>query len=348
MRRTLALATLFLSALSAPAHAVLIGYDGFDYPAGSLAGRGSASDPGFSTAWTQSGSNGGTVSGAGLTYANLQTSGGAVDMSAGGTTLNFRGLDAAYNNPSSTATGEFWFSYLVRPGAYTGTPFVGLSFYTDPLAGDAAADPDFGLVARNQGGEIYGFTDLDVANHVESNVTPTDGETALLVGRVVFGGGSNTSANNEDQIQIFVNPVLGGVEPPSDADGNVTADFQSFRIASQNGAPFVLDELRFGDSFADVTPVTPPNPDLDGSGVGISDFEIIRDNFLTEQAHGQGDVDFSGFVDHQDYFLWRTAYLTAGGSEALINWSPAPEPGAALLLLAGIFVAPAARRPRQR
>ena len=319
-------------ALSWPAHAVLIGYDGFDYAAGTLAGKGSASDPGFSTSWTQSGSNGGTVTTSGLSYANLQVSGGAVDMSAGGTTLNFRGLSASYNDPSDTPSGEFWFSYLMQPGAYTGTPFVGLSFYTDALSGDAAADPDFGLVARNQGGEIYGFTDLDVANHVESTVVPTEGQTALLVGQVIFGAGSNTSANNEDRIHIWVNPSLGGTTPVSDADANVTADFQSLRFAAQNGAPFTFDELRLGDSFADVTPVIAPDPDLDGGGVGVSDFNLIRNNFLTEASHANGDVDYSGFVDHADYYLWRQAYLSAGGSLSDIAALTIPEPSSIVLL----------------
>ena len=253
-----------LVALSSPAaHATLLAYDGFDYAPGTLAGNGSALDLGFSTSWTESGTNGGgNVVPGSLSYSNLTVSGGALDLSGVGTTLNFRGLDASYSEPASTSTGEIWFSYLMQPGDFTGTPFVGLSFYTDEVVGTSAADPDFGLVARNQSGLKYGFGDLDVtSNHIESNVAvPTNGETVLLVGRVIFGGGSNTTANNEDRIHIYVNPAIGGAVPLSDADANVTANFQSMRFAAQNGAPFMIDEFRLGESFADVTPTTVPEP----------------------------------------------------------------------------------------
>jgi len=247
-----------LICVTAAARAALLGYDGFDYSAGSLAGRGLPTDPGFSTSWTQSGANGGNVVLTSLSYANLQTSGGAANLSGAGTTLNFRSLSRIYDDPSDSSTGEIWWSYLMRPGAYTGIPFAGLSFYTDAISGSAASDTDFATATRDSNGLKYGFSDLDfTTNFFTTSVAPTNGVTALIVGRIILGGGANTTANNQDLIQLYVNPMIGGVTPPSDANANVTANFQTIRFAAQNGAPFIIDEFRLGESFADVTPVVP-------------------------------------------------------------------------------------------
>ncbi|WP_442484998.1 PEP-CTERM sorting domain-containing protein [Aeoliella sp. SH292] len=265
--------------------AALLAYDGFDYAEGPLSGNGSASDAGFAGAWSQ-GANSGNVISTGLTFGTLQVSGGAVDFSNGDgssstlTTTNFRTLDAAYNDPTDTSTGELWWSFLIQPGAYTGTPFAGLSFYTDA----AGTNADLGTNTRNSSGSlVYGFSDLDITNNfLLTDVDVVDGETVLVVARVILGGGSNTSAHNEDRIHLYINPAIGGGTPAiSDANANVTADFQTIRFASANGQPFVMDEFRFGETFADVTPSTIPEPSslvlLTGVGLGlVGGYRIAR------------------------------------------------------------------------
>jgi hypothetical protein len=242
----------------ARAHAALIAYDGFNYTAGTLSGKGLPTDAGFSTSWTQSGTNGGNVVATGLSYGDLQTLGGAVDLSGAGTTLNFRGLNNVYDAPADSSTGEIWWSYLIKPGAYTGIPFAGLSFYTDAISGVAATDTDFATATRDNSGLKYGFSDLDVTtNFFTTSVVPTNGITTLIVGRLILDGGTNSGANDQDRIHLYVNPVIGGAAPASDGNANVTANFRTIRFASQNGAPFTIDEFRIGESFADVTPVVP-------------------------------------------------------------------------------------------
>jgi hypothetical protein len=175
------------------------------------------------------------------------------------TTTNFRTLDAIYNDPTDSSTGELWWSFLIQPGAYTGTPFAGLSFYTDA----AGTNSDFGTNTRNSSGSlVYGFSDLDITtNFLLTNVAAVEGETVLIVARLILDGGTNTTANNQDRIHLYINPVIGAGTPAvSDANANVTADFQTIRIASANGQPFVMDEFRFGETFADVTPSTIPEP----------------------------------------------------------------------------------------
>ncbi|MCA9235879.1 MAG: hypothetical protein KDA44_10440 [Planctomycetales bacterium] len=352
MFKSVLIATTTLLVFVSEARAALQAYDGFNYSAGTLSGQGSAADPGFSTAWTQ-GTAGGEVVSSGLTFANLQTSGGALNIenTGGTTTTNFRGLSQTFDDASDTTTGEAWFSYLIQPGAYTGNPFVGLSFYTEALAGTTVSDGDFYFAVRNVSPSRYTYGDLDATNFKATGVAPEAGVTALLVGRVVFGAGPNTSATNEDQIYLYVNPTLGGPAPSADADTALTADFQTIRFASQNGAPFLVDEFRFGESFADVTPIIPPDPNVDGTpGISLSDFNVIRTNFLTGTTHAQGDVNYDGLVDHADFFLWRTAYLASGGSLEGVNLSLTPEPSSGLaaiiLTCAGGFCLRQVRRSR--
>lgn len=83
--------------------------------------------------------------------------------------------------------------------------------------------------------------------------------------------------------------------------------------------------------------------DADGNGViDLLDFDLIRNNFRRTVAAGEdGDVNFSGNVDFDDFRLWKTAF--SGGGPANV-----PEPSALALIgigCVGLFVA---RRVRAR
>jgi len=99
---------------------------------------------------------------------------------------------------------------------------------------------------------------------VRSNIPIGLGETVLLVARIEFG--------LVDRVDLFVNPAsLGGV-PPSTPNVSWTASPSHpdvvFRTIGLYGGPSGVagvvegsfDEIRFGDSFAAVTPVA-PDPD---------------------------------------------------------------------------------------
>lgn len=71
------------------------------------------------------------------------------------------------------------------------------------------------------------------------------------------------------------------------------------------------------------------NTDFNNSGsTTIDDFNILRSNFLNGTTLAQGDANFDGKVDHADFFLWRTAFVTAGGSLEGLSLS-IPEPSSA-------------------
>lgn len=83
--------------------------------------------------------------------------------------------------------------------------------------------------------------------------------------------------------------------------------------------------------------------DVNGSGVAdIADWHIIRGNMFTVQMTPQlGDLNSTGYVDAADFRIWKTAYLAAGGSVALI-----PEPSSLMLAALGAIFALKASRKR--
>jgi hypothetical protein len=82
------------------------------------------------------------------------------------------------------------------------------------------------------------------------------------------------------------------------------------------------------------------------NGTDLADFEILRANYLTGTTFGQGDANLDGFVNHEDFFMWRTDYLMLGGNPALINFQAIPEPST--LSLVALAVIGTLRRARQR
>ena len=80
------------------------------------------------------------------------------------------------------------------------------------------------------------------------------GTTALLVVRFDFTAGNDT-------FRLYVNPTPGGTEP-SVADATKTnldlATFIGVSISTGAAATWSVDEMRVGNTFADVTPVPEP------------------------------------------------------------------------------------------
>lgn len=75
--------------------------------------------------------------------------------------------------------------------------------------------------------------------------------------------------------------------------------------------------------------------DVDGGGVGMSDFTIIRNNFLTTvNGRDEGDLNGDKVVDLQDYGEWAAAAPTLA---AQVSLGTVPEPSAFVLFgLAGV------------
>ncbi len=95
-----------------------------------------------------------------------------------------------------------------------------------------------------------------------SNFTVNQNPTALLVVHIQFG--RTTAA---DLATLYVNPQPGGETPPTSAaslslDIDQNGPVNDVGIWYSGDAHYQIDEIRFGNSFADVTPVPEPGPVL--------------------------------------------------------------------------------------
>lgn len=236
------------------ASANLITYDGFAYPVGDLTGATGGS--GWTLAWE--GANPVVVRTPGLGYTDiignvLTTAGSALNTSDGS------GVTTISSREVTDRNAETWISMLLQP-QNTSTTFVGVSFYQNDLVQTSArfavenSGKDLRLVRRGGGTVTTGA------------FSTTIGTTAMAVIHLVPGGGSGATP---DLIEVYFNPRL-DVQPTSP---NATVQinglqFDRVRIAGSNANSILVDELRIGETYADVLPFTPPaDPDVDADGL---------------------------------------------------------------------------------
>jgi hypothetical protein len=251
-------AILLASALLAGgiASADLLVHEPFAYSAGDLTGSNGGS--GWSGAWTDSG-NPVVVTATGLAYTDsfgnvLHASGSALNTADGGATTTISAREVTDRN------AETWISMQIQQENNTNS-FIGVSFYDQGLAqADArfaiehATGKDLRLVRRG-GGTVNGAA-----------YSTTIGTTVFAVIHLVPDGGSDGTL---DRLDVYFDPRLD--ELPSSPFASLDIDglqFDRVRIAGQNGRSALVDELRIGESYADVTPHAPPaDPDTDGDGL---------------------------------------------------------------------------------
>lgn len=194
-----------------------------------------------------------------LTYGNLLSSSGYAiggdNYTASGRVLNSANFGAARLS-SGAAIGEpgseLWMSVLARRDS---TENWRLSANMGGGAAWTSENPRFTIsVASNSWVLIP--RDQDAAA-VSTGVPATIGEAYLLVLHVAFG--------DPDVISLFVNPDSLGGEAPTEPDASLSmnsADISFTRLLWYPGSQVnrgSIDEIRFGSTYADVTPLD-PNP----------------------------------------------------------------------------------------
>ncbi len=236
-----AIATATLLATTINARAGLLAYDPFNYPAGQqLVGNNGGT--GFNGPYT--GSTAALVVSPGSTYTDgggrkLTVAGNAGPF-AGGNNGVFRSLTSVPTTTGST----LYVSFLMQLNQNTG--YAGLSF----ISGGGET-----LFLGRPGGAAPGTTlGIDPLGGAAVRAPLADPTVlSLLVFRIDFLGGS-------ENINLYVNPALNA--EPATASATTTKTNQllldSFRIQSADAG--TLDELRFGTTYADVTPFTVPEP----------------------------------------------------------------------------------------
>lgn len=252
-------------ALAGSASAQLIGYEGFaGYTAGELGGQVGAGSIGFSESSWAVGSNK-TVDLVGLDYTDgsgnaLVTSGGSV-RSQGDWNRAHRGLTAAF--PTSVpGGGKIWTSYLFRAnGANDGGPFQ-VRFYG---AGgwDGGNKVSFDVVSNSPSFQhkvqpFVWFSSGTEGGTFRPNVTGVN----LIVAEYTLD--DSNAPGNQGAINLYLNPTIGGASPVdvpvatmTNIGGLDTLDRLSFAGNNASAWEGSWDEIRWGSTFASVTPVIP-------------------------------------------------------------------------------------------
>lgn len=243
---------------SVPLRSEVLVAEDFAYEAGDLSGR--SGGTGWTGEWMDGGNSIAVVS-EGLGFVDrigntLLVSGGAVNTSDGETSTTISGRETGLRG------GELWISMLIQP-VNASSDFAGVSFYRDDLtlpnarfAIEHSGNKNLRLTRRTGGGPT----------HTESFGT-TVGETVLAVLRLIPGAGG--SDEEPDLIEVYFNPRL-DEEPfiPHAYIGIDGLEFDRIRIAGANARAMLVDEIRIGESYADVVPHVPAeNPDSDGDGL---------------------------------------------------------------------------------
>ena len=260
---SLAAAGLFVTT---HAQAQMLSHDSFSYAAGStLAGQNGGT--GFGAAYTANGA-GLTTAAAGLTYTDangktLPAAGNAAAL-AGGNAGVFRTLSSTLGG----GNGTVWVSFLEQVNGTTG--YAGLSLFT----GTGGTEHVF-FGSGGAGG-------LPAINLESTGPGTGTGETALtttgfVVAELQFGtaaaGGSGVT------VRLFDNPTLGTQPATANlTESNATSfTFDTIRIQSGSDTGSV-DEVRLGDTFADVAPVPEPTTTALSllGGAGMLGFIIRR------------------------------------------------------------------------
>ncbi len=247
---------------------------------------------GWSNTWN--GSPGPLVIGAGLVDpgAVMPVTGGSVRVQASGviTSVVVSRDMAASVGANGTTT---WISFLLQPNG------SGLQHYGGIEFGSGSGATGFaGYVGNNFEVGPAG----PGSNSAVSGISATSLQTALLVLRIDHAVGN-------DAVTLYVNPTPGETSPAATFSASASFDLGSFtRIAVVGGQAFgnantLLDEIRVGQSYADVAPSGAPI--ITSNGGGTSAGVSIPEN--TTAVTTVTATDFDGPA---------TTYALAGGADA--------------------------------
>ena len=244
-QRSVAILALCLLVGISGAQGALQFSDSFSYPAGALDGNGPPpGGPAGQTGWTNINGNA-QVNLPGLVFAG--------DLSTGNktTTVGVAGAngDIVSVGVSQVVGGIKWVAFLISkasgPAAPGGSAVVGLGGFNG--IGMLFDENIYGIDTTTSGGPV-------TRARTSTTVSST---TVLLVTKLDFTAGME---------YIFVNPVGGSTPANAQADASVAmgSDFQAngfdqiVLAEGFNTAAFNFDELRIGDTFAEVVPEPSP------------------------------------------------------------------------------------------
>jgi hypothetical protein len=292
--------------LASACQAAPLAYEPFDYPSAAVL-TGLSGGTGWLDAWIVDGAGVSTGT-SGLTYSDaagnvLSVSGLHADTTGSATTRSLRDFGTASLN-------NVWISFLYQlPGA--NSKFEGVSFYRGTQQVFSVSNPSTTTTAA-----IHLTNNLLGNNNGANTGSGAFGQTHFVVMKLTKGGG----AGGTDRIEAFIDPILTGnpSSPGATVDG-ANFDFDRVRIAGQDGSPLLVDELRIGESFADVTPHLPAaGQDSDNDGLSDAQEAVLG---LDPQVSDAALI--AGIQAHPDWFDLYTAFgiLELGNGGAMLQQS---------------------------
>jgi len=248
-----------LVAASSSAVGQVIAYEGFNYSAGTNL-NGLNGGTGWGNAWSEPSFGTGnqndlvpeTIQAGSLTFGSLSTTGNRV-VTGGRFSYDIRNLGTALGAAGTTR----YASFLLRRDTVGPDPVNNGPDYGGLVFGDEN-NPNSLFVGKPGGGTLGNYAlENGVGNGQVSTSRPEVlGTTALLVVRFDFTAGNDT-------FRLYVNPTPGGTEP-SVADATKTdlniSSLIGVSISTGASAAWSVDEIRLGNTFADVVaPVPEPS-----------------------------------------------------------------------------------------
>jgi hypothetical protein len=293
-----------------PCHAARLADESFDYlAASSLTTRDGGS--GWSDAWSQDGEA--VVTGAaGLEFTDalgnvLEAAGRCADTTGAATTRSLRGLEAGLTN-------DVWISFLWRLPA-SNSKFEGVSFYRGAQQVFSVSNPSTTATSR-----LFLTNNLITTNNSVNSQKGDFGTTHFMVLKLTKGGGTGGT----DRVELFIDPLLSGTPASPDAVINGSNfDIDRVRIAGQDGATLLVDELRIGDTFEDVTPQVPVGGG-DSDGDGLSD---AQETVLGLDPNVNDSALIAAIEAHPDWFnLYSNAGILALGNGGVVLAKTGTDP----------------------
>ena len=279
MRRTPAIllvaCTGIVGVLDTPAHGDLVAYEGFDYgPLGSdlLGGNGGL---GFSGAWRPGGFNASISTNFDVVYDPL-TFGSLVSTEPAIRTLAdlaITGITRDLAQPLGLGGTTIYISFLIQPegllhlGAANG--FLGVVL-------ESPGEPEL-FVGKPGGGMIDRFVleDRGGSRQTASNLEVMSRATAFLVIKAEFAAAGN------DRFTLYTNPTPGAAEPLTGTVKNDSNVGTVVGLTLYSTGAMRLDELRVGDTFADVTPIVPEPAGLVLLSLAVAALAVVRRAAMT-------------------------------------------------------------------
>jgi PEP-CTERM motif len=226
------------------AHAAVLAYEPFSYSTGSLIGAGPGT--GFTGTWSQNGAGGSSVTTGSLSYSTLPTAGNEASLD----NANKRDTENLMTPAGGVDGDTVWVSYLLEsPGATAqGADYMGL------VLNGSVSDDFFGYtgVAPTQ---FTAGVGIATATSSPLAITPVGtAQTQEASNQALFLVAEVQYASGGDTVSLYINPSLSsGPGTPVSTYTQATSIGTINAIGLQGSGSGLYDEIRVGDTFADVT-----------------------------------------------------------------------------------------------